>query len=68
MLPPRLAGIKRRIESKLSHSRTVEEKELLVELISLDDKITNEDIDFAENRSRTAVIAGPGGSCPCCGR
>lgn len=68
MLPPRLAGIKRRIESKPSHNRTVEEEELLAELISLDSKITSESIEFGEYRRKTAVIAGPGGSCPCCGR
>lgn len=68
MLPPRLDGIKRRLENKRVTELSNEEQELLKELQFLD---RNEELRkslFSEGKDLMRVVSGPGGRCPCCGR
>ena len=73
MLTPRLQEIIIKIEAKSATLRTDKEKELLVELKSLDSFLTKklESSQFSESvaleKASSRITSGPGG-CPCCGR
>lgn len=72
MLTPHLSKIKLKIERKSSIMRSKEEKELLLELIFIEQRLPAERTDLLfEKRQGTKfpITSGPsGGACPCCGR
>jgi DNA repair exonuclease SbcCD ATPase subunit len=71
MLTPKLQEIKEKIEAKTSYLRSEKEKQLLQELLDLDNFLhaKSESVEFRESVTKNAQItSGPGGACPCCGR
>jgi hypothetical protein len=67
MLPPQLAKIKVRLEAKRSSELKREEAELLEELRSADQTLTERQLT-AVRESVIKITSGPSGVCACCGR
>lgn len=68
MLTPRLLNIKSMIESKNEGQRSIEEKELLIELRHLDSVLKKSLEESAIGVRANVITSGPGSRCACCGR
>jgi hypothetical protein len=67
MLPPRLEAIKDRIAAKPLSTRSIEERELLAELNTIDNS-ANLQKSLKESFKELRSFAPTGGVCACCGR